>query len=226
MTDPEIVIKDEAKLSKDHKIPPGSSSSSKRKRKRPKTSSSPSKGDNSNQKRQNKPESSILNGLTVSVSTLEVKGESHSDADASFRAVSDLCASLGASVSSQVCKRVNLLVCTPSAVDNATQRVRKAYKKKIPLVDMQWLVECQKQRCKLDIDEFRLDEKAQKAIESRANKRNNPKDFPNESRELDKEENLPEAGWSEPVSLGCCCVCHENGSEADCKWCTDACIVK
>lgn len=177
---------------------------------------------------------SILNGITVSVSTLEVKGESHSDADASFRAVSDLCVSLGASVSSQVCKRVNLLICTPSAVENATQRVRKAYKKRIPLVDMQWLHQCQRERQKVEIDDFRLDDKAKAAIESRASrleedasqletKQNTTK---NDDKSEVGEEPLPDAGWSEPVSLGCCCVCHENGSEADCKWCTDECIVK
>jgi len=25
--------------------------------------------------------------------------------------------------------------------------------------------------------------------------------------------------WGKPQSLGCCCVCHENGTEATCPWC-------
>ena len=29
------------------------------------------------------------------------------------------------------------------------------------------------------------------------------------------------AGWTEPVSIGCCCVCHENGTTNDCTWCVD-----
>ena len=27
-------------------------------------------------------------------------------------------------------------------------------------------------------------------------------------------------GWSTPVQLDCCCVCHENGDD-NCPWCTD-----
>ena len=33
-------------------------------------------------------------------------------------------------------------------------------------------------------------------------------------------EDLPGTGWTEPVSLGCCCVCHENG-DVDCPWCVE-----
>jgi len=28
-----------------------------------------------------------------------------------------------------------------------------------------------------------------------------------------------DAGWSEPVSLDCCCVCHDTAR--DCDWCLD-----
>jgi len=30
-----------------------------------------------------------------------------------------------------------------------------------------------------------------------------------------------DAGWTEPKELGCCCLCHENGTTKDCEWCTD-----
>ena len=39
----------------------------------------------------------------------------------------------------------------------------------------------------------------------------------------DDETNVPDdnAGWTDPVSIGCCCVCHENGTTKYCPWCVD-----
>lgn len=36
----------------------------------------------------------------------------------------------------------------------------------------------------------------------------------------DDNHDVPDSGWTSPVDVGCCCVCHENG-DADCEWCTD-----
>ena len=35
----------------------------------------------------------------------------------------------------------------------------------------------------------------------------------------------PDAGWSEPISLDCCCVCHETG-RTDCEWCLDCNVTR
>ena len=27
------------------------------------------------------------------------------------------------------------------------------------------------------------------------------------------------SGWTEPISYGCCCICHDNNTTKDCEWC-------
>lgn len=155
-----------------------------------------------------------LNGYVLSVSTLAGEaGKDSSTTEATYNSVSQLCKELGAEVKTQVCKRVQVLVSTRSAVQKATQRIRKAFKKRIPIVDVGWLDKCRLEGKRVDLDSFRLDKEAEAAINNRL-------------ETLDKQEPAtevdPNAGWSEPVAVGCCCVCHENGSEKDCKWCADA----
>ena len=135
-----------------------------------------------------------------------------------YGSVSQCCKELGAEVLGQVGKRVQFLICTTSAVQQASQRVRKAFKKKIPIVSVDWLEKCRLEDRRVDFLDYRLDEEAEKAIQSRKER-------------CDKEENsvtndeIPpdDAGWSEAKSLGCCCVCHENGTEKDCPWCVNGC---
>ena len=180
------------------------------------------KGDSKGSKRQR---GNPLNGMTVSVSTLEEKGQSRSEAGMSFKEVSQACRDLGAAVSNQICKRVHVLICTRSAVEHATQRVRKAFKKNIPLVDSAWLKKCQLERARIDFEPYRLEKEATKSIDnySKALEKSDDKKR-SRSTDIDKEEEdeeLPDRGWSEPADLGCCCVCHEQGTTDDCEWCVN-----
>lgn len=156
----------------------------------------------------------------VNVSTNEEKGEVGNDAssaviDSGYNAVCSAGKDLGAQVVSQVSKKVQLLVCSRSAVQSATQRVRKAHKKRIPIVDVAWLEECRKLGKKVELESFLLNKEASRAIK---NRRDNLDAETDGVKEVD-----PNTGWTEPVSFGCSCVCHENGSEKDCKWCKDGC---
>ena len=164
-----------------------------------------------------------LRGLVISVSTLKggnVSKESGKDAsgivvDMGYNAVCNASKDLGAHVVSQVSKKVQLLVCTRSAAQQATQRVRKAHKKRIPIVDVAWLEECRKLGKKVELEPFLLDKEANKAIKNRQD---------NLDAETDRVKEVdPKTGWTEPVSFGCSCVCHENGCEKDCEWCKDGC---
>jgi len=181
-----------------------------------------------------------LAGMTISVSTLSDNTKSkkkdttttttttntttdNNDDDTetasnpnSYNEVCRSCKELGANVIDLVCKRVTILVCTEAAVKQATQRVRKAIKKNKPLVSVTWLEECQKQGRKVDFEEYRLDKKANDAIQNRENRLRSAEDAL-----LEEFEAIPDSGWSEPKELGCCCVCHENGTTADCPWCAD-----
>jgi hypothetical protein len=169
-----------------------------------------------------------LAGMVLCISTLKdnVKSKKSSDsadknekdkesASISYNDVCQSCRDLGADVIDLVCKRVTLLVCTEAAVRQATQRVRKALKRNKPLVSLDWLEQCKKRGRAVDFEEYRLDKKAKDALQNR-------NDRLSASAEDDSGlEFVPDAGWSEPKELGCCCVCHENGTTADCPWCVD-----
>jgi hypothetical protein len=160
---------------------------------------------------------------------LDVKGQAHEDRELSYKAIANRCKKLGADVTSQVHKRVMGLICTKTSVMNATQRVRKAIKNHIPLVDVTWLRDCETQCQAVDVDDakYRLDELAKEAAAIRKDGENlsasgGTKVKSSAELETDGSEVDPSAGWSEPVSLGCCCVCHENGDD-QCPWCVDGC---
>lgn len=158
-----------------------------------------------------------LAGLVVSVSTLNEKGSGA--LELTYSSVVQICKELGAEVLGQVGKRVQYMICTDSAVRQATQRVRKAVKKNIPVVNVSWLEECRQEQCRVEIQDYRLDEEAAKSIESR-HVQNEVANSNNISFEVAQDEIPPgDAAWTDAVALGCCCVCHENRAEKDCKWC-------
>ena len=162
-----------------------------------------------------------LSGMTISVSTLSDNTKSKTDEDqtssSSYNVVCRTCRELGADVIDLVCKRVTLLVCSEEAVKHATQRVRKAIKKKKPLVSVVWLDRCKNDGRRVDYEEYRLDSKARKSIQNREDRLQIAQAALNE----DNIDALPASGWTEAQDLGCCCVCHENGTTADCPWCID-----
>ena len=164
-----------------------------------------------------------LAGMTISVSTLSDNTKSKNEegqTNSSYNEVCQTCRALGATVIDLVCKRVNLLVCTEDAVKQATQRVRKAIKKKKPLLSVAWLNRCKDEGRRVEYEEYRLDTMAREYIQNReARLQSEQEGLDNEDTKI---EAIPDAGWTEPQDLGCCCVCHENNTTADCPWCKDA----
>jgi len=168
-----------------------------------------------------------LAGMTISVSissdntknkhTNSRDNDDNQTAPNTYKRVCRSCRGLGADVVDLVCKRVDLLLCSDAAVQQSTQRVRKAIKRGKPLVSLNWLEQCRKQGRKIDIEEYRLDENAEDTNKNRQDHLTLVKDKVDGS----VDEAIPGAGWSEPKDLGCCCVCHENGTTADCPWCVD-----
>ena len=117
----------------------------------------------------------------------------------------------------QVHKKVFAVICNRSAVTQLTQRVRKAIKKGfVHLIDVEWIKQCKLEGQCVKHEEFLLTEDAKNFIEKRAKimkaiEANNEPD----SSQVDED-----VGWTEPTSLDCCCVCHEDGRD-DCEWCVD-----
>lgn len=121
------------------------------------------------------------------------------------------------------------MICNRSAVDQLTQRVRKAIKKKHSfLIDVEWIRQCKSEQCKVDYEKYNLTNLAEMAIKKRST--NNAKasntDVTTDSciviqyNKEDEELLKIDKGWSKAVSLDCCCVCHETNRD-DCKWCID-----
>mmetsp|Transcript_8746 Transcript_8746/g.19241 ORF Transcript_8746/g.19241 Transcript_8746/m.19241 type:complete len:262 (-) Transcript_8746:439-1224(-) len=146
------------------------------------------------------------------------------------------------SISPQVHRRVSFLLCTVSAVRARSQRVRKAMKLGIPLLDVEWVFgkggKDSKMKKIKSVDEWKLgtdgiiipedhidgiaggkEKKEEKAYLLSSVKVCKVKDsiLGTETKMIDEDNQTK--GWSEPKSLGCCCVCHENGTTASCPWC-------
>jgi len=184
-----------------------------------------------------------LQGYTIGVSVLERKKatsasttenedqkndiqEEGETEKLSYKSIVSKCKSLGATVTSQISKRVTLVLCTPWAVTNLTQRVRKALTKNVDLVHVDWILQCCGGQKKVDYHtkEFLLNEIGEKAMKFREDekkKKEMVESMMEKNETVEKEEEYDEnKGWTEPVELGCCCVCHENG-DLNCPWCVD-----
>jgi hypothetical protein len=144
---------------------------------------------------------------------------------------------LGATISAQVHNKVHAVLChVPSSCDSSnhhvlsvvTQRMKKALKKSIPIWDLQWLVEIYKCRQWMDpksfivtptVQELWLQQEQQELQKQDQNGKNCGRTEVDVEYESEEELlNSVEKGWSEPISLDCCCVCHDDDRD-DCPWC-------
>eukprot|EP00934_Nitzschia_sp_Nitz4_P006877 Nitzschia sp. Nitz4//scaffold179_size51476//15319//16011//NITZ4_006923-RA/size51476-processed-gene-0.48-mRNA-1//-1//CDS//3329539207//6867//frame0 len=164
-----------------------------------------------------------LKGLVVSVTTLQQAQTDSTTTSQGYRDVAQHCRDLGAQVVGQVSKRVHWLIASESAVQQATQRIRKAHQKNIPIISTAWIqhillsMETSRQINPNQVpSEYLLNEAAKKAIQQR---KDQPAIEADSGKDLEGEATDPNAGWTEPISFGCSCVCHENGAEKDCPWC-------
>ena len=159
-----------------------------------------------------------LNGITIAISTLNT-GTQHEKKEDSYKYIVNECKAAGACVSGQVGKKVFAVVCNRSAVLQCTQRVRKAVKKNVMLVDIEWVRQSVIHGKRLDCDDYLLDDLANEAVLSRKDDTPTTAGSGNDVIDIVEDVNaIPASAWSEPVSYGCCCVCHENGDK-NCKWC-------
>lgn len=208
----------------------------KRKRKHDRTKTRESKSENStgtttattsssaaDGTKRRKRKSNPLNGLILAISTLENKSPDpdpdSNTGSTSYKEVCSLCETLGASTTAQVHKRVFAVICNKSAILQSTQRVRKALKKYIIIIDVEWLFKCQQEGMRVDHEDYLLTDLAKEVVAKRKLVEDNRnKDAVDVQDESDEELLNTNVGWSEPVSLDCCCVCHDDDRD-DCKWC-------
>lgn len=157
-----------------------------------------------------------LAGKVIAVTTLAESSAASSPEN--FKTVMTLCKEAGAKASNQVHKKTFCLVASESAVAGETQRVRKAWKKGIPVVDVGWVRQCVEDACLQPFGEFLVgaDSSKRKTKVGKA-----PKDWVASVK--DDANLLREEGWSKSVDLGCCCSCHET-TATDCEWCVECSV--
>jgi len=137
-------------------------------------------------------------------------------------------ASLGATFSATVHKKTTVLLATSDAVKRRTQRVRKAAKKKIPIVLPEWLEACKAHKSQLKFDDYLLTFVPSAASAAGGGGGDNGKGEESEEGEDGKEvqeaaDDLKSDLLMEHVQhfdLGCCCGCHDNDPPlSTCEWC-------
>ena len=155
----------------------------------------------------------LFNGLTIAISTLE----SNEESGQSMKSVKHTLISLGATIAPQVHKRATCLLSTPHAIQNLTQRVRQALKRGVDIVDISWLNDSVRRGKRLEVDDYLRNELARALMVEKKEH----DEMRQRANNIDEAE-IPDyaAGWSEPIELDCCCVCHENG-DFNCPWCTN-----
>jgi hypothetical protein len=159
-----------------------------------------------------------LAGKVIAVTTLAES--SAASCPENFTHVMNLLKEAGAKPCNQVHKKTFCLVASESAVAGETQRVRKAWKKGIPVVDVAWVRLCVEDACVRPFGEFLVGPDSSKR-KTKVGK-GVAKPAPNASVKDDADP-LREAGWSKSVDLGCCCSCHETGV-TDCEWCVECSV--
>ena len=182
-------------------------------------------------------ERDIFNGLTLAISTLEstksndavtntpdATTEDTADEYHNFKTLSNILKTRGAIISPQVHKRVHFLVSTEHAVNNLTQRVRQALKRHVDIIDVCWVKDCVERGKRVDVEKYLLNEMAGELMSEKEKEKADTKtNIANATMKTGYESDIPDennAGWSSPVQLDCCCVCHENGDD-NCPWCTE-----
>jgi BRCA1 C Terminus (BRCT) domain len=193
----------------------------------------------------------VLKGLVIAISTVQntttdsTRTSSHKTVSLeeqhgsyySYRQVSELCQSAGAKVSGQVHKRVHCLLCSPAAIAQQSQRVRKAIKNLVPLVHVHWLDQCLERNLRLPFDEFLLESTTSTCAGvvdgAVARPKAKTKGFIKETKTSENDtssasfhidtnhEALADACWSDLVDVRCCCGCRETHTTVHCEYCTD-----
>ena len=146
----------------------------------------------------------------------------------SYNDLASLVQSHSGVVSQLIGKKTTALVTTSTARSACTQKVRKALKKSIPIVDLSWVEDSIEASKMLPLDEYRREEEVEEIVERREQEKEQEKEkgrsaVGDVSFLVSADVDTPASQWSEPLSYGCSCVCHENNPNivTDCDWCTD-----
>eukprot|EP00518_Triparma_eleuthera_P000523 CAMPEP_0182456718 /NCGR_PEP_ID=MMETSP1319-20130603/2489_1 /TAXON_ID=172717 /ORGANISM="Bolidomonas pacifica, Strain RCC208" /LENGTH=210 /DNA_ID=CAMNT_0024655033 /DNA_START=134 /DNA_END=762 /DNA_ORIENTATION=- len=190
--------------------------------------------------------STLFAGMTFALSTIDPSGSSGGQ----YAVLQSLLLSHSAKVIDIVARRrLTCLLTTGTARKAKSQKFRKAVKRGVKVVDVGWVEECVEKGRKCGFGEWLCEEEGdddqqeiangdgdgdgEVDVEGAAAAKVAPPRSPltNFCVDVTDVEVLGGGGksgvaslnfeWSEPVSFGCSCVCHENqpGVVTDCEWC-------
>ena len=141
---------------------------------------------------------------------------------------------LGAAITNQVHSRVYCVVASPQAIKEPTQRIRKAWKRNIPVMTTQYIYDCYHQQIIIPIpmisdipNKYRILPPSPSQSSSKTKRTqilvNTNHEGDHSTTNLDVPERI--------MDLGCCCICHDNddttiGKRDPCEWCIDCSYTK
>lgn len=149
----------------------------------------------------------------------------------SYNNLKNMIEEMGGKVSATVHKNVNFLIASENAVLSATQRVRKAFKFRIPVLRIEYIQDLYNEKAHTnDILQY-VCTNVEQYIDSYEKEKNKSK---SEIKDWGQcaEDTIPQSfnGTSEkyevpsstPIQVsGCSCICHDRG-EVSCSWCADS----
>ncbi|KAJ1458082.1 hypothetical protein M885DRAFT_614771 [Pelagophyceae sp. CCMP2097] len=167
-----------------------------------------------------------LAGATLAVTLYAESAVSESDD--SFKSLIKRVTALGGKYSATVHKRCTFVVATAAAVDQRTQRIRKALKFNVPVVTPAFIDACEASSARPAHAAFVLAVAAEAPAAAKkggaaegasADQGEDSADGPRPK----KAKKLRGDKWTgaQKVDLGCCCSCHDEG-KASCDWCLHA----
>lgn len=158
----------------------------------------------------------------------------------SYKGIAQRLRTGGAKVSSQVHKRIHALIAsnvtsynhreytlTARSTPILTQRIRKALKFNIPIVDVSWVEDSMNKGQRLDMQPYLFNRNAVTIDTQMATKRAQAHAKEPRTSNQDSPENDQSGGstttnknTNSSISLGCCCACHDcENAVYDCPWC-------
>lgn len=140
---------------------------------------------------------------------MSVDSEREGSGDVKFADVTARCAALGGTYCATVHKNCAFLFATQGAVGRKTQRVRRAIKCKVPIVNLEYLSACESTGLRPETADFELSVEIVE-MTSGANEKS-------ATQRPDIDSNAYWAG-STHYDGGCSCACHDDG-KASCEWC-------
>lgn len=188
-----------------------------RSRKRKRHEASPMQPSRPRKDKKGKTVRRFLQGKVLAVSALNMEKGSNEDTYASLKALVE---GHGGSVTGQVHKRVHCVVASQSAIQGKSQRVRKAWTKGIPLVTSAWLHQCIAERRVVAFNDYLV---SQPDWQATGAKQLSPSTEETTEGTLRRPKEATEEVTPITLSLGCCCICHEEG-HSDCPWCADCSV--